>query len=66
MTGPLYLNEVISFSASLFVALGIGFLFGFSASKMISCHRRNFIAFRWIMKFVIFADTHLALFFRTC
>lgn len=29
MTGPLYLNEVISFHTSLFVAVGIGFLFGF-------------------------------------
>ncbi|MFH0960192.1 MAG: DUF6691 family protein [Pseudomonadota bacterium] len=29
MTGPLYLNEVISFTTSLFIAIGIGFLFGF-------------------------------------
>jgi uncharacterized membrane protein YedE/YeeE len=29
MTGPLYLYEVISFSTSLLVAIGIGFLFGF-------------------------------------
>ena len=29
MTGPTYLYEVISFTTSLFVAIGIGFLFGF-------------------------------------
>ncbi|MGC8658255.1 MAG: DUF6691 family protein [Desulfomonilaceae bacterium] len=29
MTGPLYLNEVIGFHTSLFIAVGIGVLFGF-------------------------------------
>lgn len=29
MTGPLYLNEVIGYNTSLFIAIGIGFLFGF-------------------------------------
>ncbi|MFA6221016.1 MAG: YeeE/YedE thiosulfate transporter family protein [Desulfomonilaceae bacterium] len=44
MTGPLYLNEVIGFHASLFVAVGIGFLFGFVLERAGFGDSRNLTA----------------------
>ena len=44
MTGPLYLNEVIGFHTSLFVAVGIGFLFGFVLERAGFGDSRNLTA----------------------
>ncbi len=44
MTGPLYLNEVIGFHTSLFLAVGIGALFGFVLERAGFGDSRNLTA----------------------